>query len=435
MNPLSLFLILTILSIQLLSSDATKKIETKIIKKKKQLEAKKSQKSKTKIKIKLLAKEIKEQSLSLNLLEKEIIDVNSDIEANMDKLKSSKLELETLERDTKLTIKEKSNNEEQIINTIIDEFISSLALELASKESLDKLIDSHIYNILSLNSKEEIIKLDSKQIVLAQKSKQNKQKILALKKYIKIAQYKKNRLKKLLKEQNLALANLEKKHNTYQKELKKIANKQESLKNLLANLNILKKEEIKKEKIRKAKKRKELQEKRKKQKLAALEKKEKTGIIKKKADTVAKDVDIDIRMLGSSVKGVKITKYTGRKTIAPLKSYKIVKEFGKYFDPVYKIKLFNESILLKSKKPNAKVYNILNGKIVYAKKNSGMLENVVIVKHSNNLHTIYSHLDRISPTLRVGKWIQKGYVVGRVNDTLNFQATKNNYHINPRDLF
>lgn len=64
-----------------------------------------------------------------------------------------------------------------------------------------------------------------------------------------------------------------------------------------------------------------------------------------------------------------------------------------------------------------------------------MLENVVIIAHQNGLHTIYSHLDQISPSLKVGRWIKKGYVVGRVNDTLTFQATKNEMHVNPKDLF
>ena len=140
-------------------------------------------------------------------------------------------------------------------------------------------------------------------------------------------------------------------------------------------------------------------------------------------------------MLGSSTKGVKISKYRGRKTIAPLKNFTVVQKFGKYFDPVYKIKLFHESVVLKTKNKKSKVYSVLNGKVVYAKQNSGMLENVVIIQHQNGLHTIYSHLDQISPTLRVGKWIKKGYVVGRVDNMLTFQATKNNAHINPQDLF
>ena len=89
---------------------------------------------------------------------------------------------------------------------------------------------------------------------------------------------------------------------------------------------------------------------------------------------------------------------------------------------------------MKPKRPNSKVYNILSGKIVYVKQNQGILSNVVIVQHSNNLSTIYSNLDRIAPTLRVGKWIKKGFVVGRVSDTLMFQATKNGKFINPKEL-
>lgn len=140
-------------------------------------------------------------------------------------------------------------------------------------------------------------------------------------------------------------------------------------------------------------------------------------------------------MIGSSTSGIKISRYKGRRTISPLDSFDVIKKFGTYYDPVYKIELFNESVVLKSKKPQAKVKAIFNGKIVYAKKDAGMLENVVIIAHQNGLHTVYSHLDKISPSLKVGRWIKKGYVVGRVNDTLTFQATKNEMHINPKDLF
>ena len=68
-------------------------------------------------------------------------------------------------------------------------------------------------------------------------------------------------------------------------------------------------------------------------------------------------------------------------------------------------------------------------------KNAGMLDNVVIIQHENGIHTIYSHLDDIAPTLVVGKWVQKGSVVGRVNETLSFQVTKDSAHIDPKDLF
>ncbi len=48
---------------------------------------------------------------------------------------------------------------------------------------------------------------------------------------------------------------------------------------------------------------------------------------------------------------------------------------------------------------------------------------------------LYSHLDDIAPTLVVGKWVQKGSVVGRVDENLTFQVTKDSSHIDPKDLF
>ena len=149
----------------------------------------------------------------------------------------------------------------------------------------------------------------------------------------------------------------------------------------------------------------------------------------------AKNLNLDVKKIGSSTDGVTITKYKGEKTIAPLKSFKIAKNFGTYYDPIYKIKLFNESIVLRSTEPQAKVVSVLSGKVVYAKKNAGMLDNVVIIQHEGGIHTIYSHLDDIAPTLVVGKWVQKGSVVGRVNENLSFQVTKDSAHIDPKDLF
>lgn len=64
-----------------------------------------------------------------------------------------------------------------------------------------------------------------------------------------------------------------------------------------------------------------------------------------------------------------------------------------------------------------------------------MLDNVVIVQHSNGLHTVYSHLDDIAPNIVVGKWIQKGSVVGRVSSNLTFQVTKDSAYIDPKELF
>jgi len=439
---IKIFLTITFLSSLLFSSSSS--IEKKIVSNKKSLSKSKSKKELANLRIRLLANQITKQSNELDKLEKSIKRVNSDINEHKEILAHSRQILNNLSKTSEQLLKEKQVNEEEIVTTIIDEFSSSIALSLASEKSLDEMVDSEIYKVLSINSKEEIIRINSNYSLINLNKKNNEQAIEKTKKYIKAREKKKRILNSLKSKQTKTIKSLEGKHATYQKELKRAINKQQNLAKLLGRLNILKKEELSREKRARAKEKKRLlalkrkAEVRARKKAKSKKRKTVTKTAKKKVTATqkyTKNVDIDVRVLGSSTKGVKISKYRGKKTIAPLKSYKIIKKFGKYYDPVYKIKLFNESVVLKTNKTKAKVFSVLNGKVVYAKKNSGMLENVVIIQHKGGLHTIYSHLDRISPTLKVGKWIKKGYVVGRVNNTLTFQATKNSTHINPKDLF
>lgn len=436
---IKLILTLTFFTTLLFSSSDT--IQKKIISNKKILNKNKTKKELASLRIRLLANQISKQSNDLEKLEKKITIINKDIEEHKEILEQSKQRFSNLSKTSGELIKEKNQSEKQIVDTIIDEFSASIALKLASEKSLEELIDSEIYKVLSENSKDEILRIDNNYIIINKNKKTNEQTIKKTKEYITKREKKKRLLNNLKKKQTKAIKSLENKHATYQKELKKAIRKQQNLATLLGKLNILKKEELTKERRRRAKEKKRLlalkKKKEDKRRRDAKKKRSRKKVVTKKTATqkYTKNVDIDVRVLGSSTKGVKIRKYRGAKTIAPLKSYKVIKKFGKYFDPVYKIKLFNESVVLKSNKSRAKVYSILNGKVVYAKKNSGMLENVVIIQHKGGLHTIYSHLDRISPTLKVGKWIKKGYVVGRVDNTLTFQATKNSAHINPKDLF
>ncbi len=438
---LTLFLIFSFLDA------STKSIDKKIQSNKKILQKNESDKKKKNLQVRILAKQITNQNNELTKLEKDIKNVNDDIKDHKKQLKLAQNILSNLFKSSKTLIKEKKENEKQIVKVIINDFASSIALKLASESDLNELIDSEIYTILSQSSKDEILKLNNNYEVLTQTRKKNENKIKKISNYIEKRKKKKKILGLLKNKYYKSLVSLEKKHKDYQNELKSTIKKQDSLKQLLGKLNILKKEEIEKQRIARIKKAKKLAR---AKKLAALKKKKSKKSKSKKNkskksddysvndyrnDKYAKTIDLDVRMLGSSTSGIKISRYRGKKTIAPLDSFKVVKKFGKYFDPVYKIELFNESIVLKTRKSQAKVKSIFNGKIVYAKKDAGMLENVVIIQHKNGLHTIYSHLDKISPSLKVGRWIKKGYVVGRVNNTLTFQATKNEAHINPKDLF
>ena len=433
-----LFILVLIFSTTSFSS--TKAIDSKIKSNKNSLNKNLSKKKETSLKVKSLANKINEQNKNIIKLEQNIKKVNSDINEHEKLLEESQAKLEQLRKKSSNLIKEKKGNEVQIVDTIIEDFSTSIALKLASKNTLGELIDSEIYTILSENSKDQILKLDNNYDLLTNNTKENQKKIKTISSYIEERKKTKKTLSTLKNKHSKSLTSLEDQHKSYQQELKKVAQQQESLKKLLSNLNILKEEELRKERIRAAKLKRLLAQK--KKKAESNRKKSNSSkdedIIQTAEDrnqTYAKNLNLDVKKIGSSTSGVKVVRYRGAKTIAPLKSFNVVKKFGSYYDPIYKIKLFNESIVLKTKRPKAKVVSVLNGKVVYAKKNSGMLENVVIIQHENGLHTIYSHLDEIAPTLKVGKWIKKGYVVGRVDNNLTFQATKNSSHINPKDLF
>ena len=391
-------------------------IDKKIAQNQKSLDSSKKNKDNTTVKIKEIADKIEASNTNLSKLEEDIIKINEDIEQHQKLLESSQSKLNDLQAKSSDLIKEKNSSEEEIINTIVEQFSTSLALQLASKESLQELIDNEMFNLLSTNAKQKVLKLNENYNRLTENTKANQQEINKLNSYIKDRLKTKENYKALQIKHTKSLENLEKEHKLYQAELKKVIEQQESLSKILSDLKIVKQQELKKAQEEK-------------------EDNQQAQTTNVRNQKYAKDLNLDVKKVGSSTDGVQIVKYKGAKTIAPLKSFKIVKNFGTYYDPVYKIKLFNESIVLQSNEKDSKVVAVLNGKIVYAKKNAGMLENVVIIQHEGGIHTVYSHLDDIAPTLVVGKWVQKGSVVGRVNENLTFQVTKDSSHIDPRDLF
>ncbi len=218
--------------------------------------------------------------------------------------------------------------------------------------------------------------------------------------------------KKLIKIQNKnkkALKKLQVSERTYKKSLKKLIKKQDALKNTLVKLKIIKVDKIKKAK--------------------------EDAVRKKAFSSKIDDRNLPtVKKHGSSYQAVKTKKYRGKKTITPIYPYTITKKYGTYTDPIYGIKIFNESISMKPKNKNTKVKTVFNGKVIYADK-TAVLNNIVIVEHKNGLHTIYANLSQISPNIKKGKRIKKGYTIGRVNEELIFEVTQKTYHINPIRLF
>jgi murein DD-endopeptidase MepM/ murein hydrolase activator NlpD len=237
---------------------------------------------------------------------------------------------------------------------------------------------------------------------------QNSQ-IKNIKKEIEDLKKKKSKLSSLKKSKEKSIKKLAIQKKEYKNRLYKIEKERDSLRATLNKLKILKEKESEAER---------------KKRLADLKE-------------ATKDININdkmtVRQIGSSYQRSRIKKYRGAKTIAPLDSFIVKRKFGSYVDPIYKIKIFNEAVILQSKQKNAKVKNVLDGKVVYAK-NTAVLDNVVIVENSRGIHTIYAHLNKIAPTIKVGKKIRKGYVIGRVDEELSFEVTQKSYHINPLEL-
>lgn len=301
--------------------------------------------------------------------------------------------------------------EEQLVYVIAKTISLSMILNENNSESEDSLIEVEVLQVMLDKSKE-------KADILSKEFVNNSQEIDILSKnttYLEqeISSIDQKR-KQLLATQTANIKALEKltaAKESYKNELKALLGRQNALKDTLAQLNIIKIDQIKKAK-----------------------EEEERKIAFEKQKILPDEKLPKVKKHGSSYQAVQTKKYTGKKTIAPLDSYTVTKEYGTYTDPIYGIKIFNESISLKPKEADAKVKTVFNGKVIYADK-TAVLDNIVIVEHSNGLHTIYANLSQISPDIKKGLKVKKGYTIGRVTDELVFEVTQKSYHIDPIQLF
>jgi murein DD-endopeptidase MepM/ murein hydrolase activator NlpD len=405
-----------------------------------------------------IAKDIKMTEKEIVYLDKKLASLAKDQNETEAAYVRLKQELSTSEKEFKQTAAELEKKRKQFIALLSDRFSVLFAMQKAHEPTRQSIIDREVYKAYKAQNTKMLARL-KKEIALLKKKKEDKQ-------------YQRNRTKNQLariikrrdsytqkkKQKQQLLKRLAADEEKYTAKLQKIVDRQNALRATLAKLNILRKQEVEearkraaarkaallreqerkrklrlakakvREKARKAKealKRAKTEEARKKAKLAAKEAAEESKKIAKESQKV--------RNINSSYKKEAVYKYRGGKTISPIAGAKLIKKFGTYVDPIYKIKIFNESVTLQAPKSDAKVMNVLNGKVVFAGKSS-MLGKVVVVAHSGKMHTVYAGLSKIAPTVRVGKKIRRGYVIGKVRSKLLFQATKNSKHINPLKL-
>ena len=205
------FLLFLSANIFLFSSNIDKKIQ----KNKQILDTSAKKEQSTSLKIKDLAERIESQNTNIINLEKDIKQINTDIDEHQKLLEDAKNKLNDLKSKSSELIKEKTSNEEQIVNTIIEEFSISIALKLASENSLQELIDSEIYTLLSQHSKDKVSKLNNNYNTLSSNTKTNQKDIDKISSYIDNRQKTKEKLTNLKKKHSSSLVNLEEQHKSY----------------------------------------------------------------------------------------------------------------------------------------------------------------------------------------------------------------------------
>lgn len=405
-----------------------------------------------------IAKDIQAAEKDIAYLEKKIEELGRDQNKTEEEYKALKQELKKSKEDFENTNRQLKRKHKAFISLLSEQFSVIFAMEQAHEPTRKSIIAQEVYKAYKKHNAKVLASLRS-EIITLKKRKEDK---------LYLHNKTKNRIKRIIKkresyaQKKLAkkklLEKLAKDEEKYNAILEKIVDKQNSLRATLAKLNILHKQEVeearKQAEARKKAIRLERERKKRLRKAKALARakarkakealrKAKTKEARKKARLAAKEAEKErkrvykesekVRNINSSYHKSKVYAYRGGKTISPIPGARLIKKFGTYVDPIYKIKIFNESITLKAPSSNAKVKNVLNGKVVFAG-NSSMLGKVVVVAHSGKIHTVYAGLSKIAPTIRVGSKIRKGYVVGKVASKLMFQATKNSKHINPLKL-
>jgi len=377
-------------------------LDNSIKKNRKILKVKKYKATRIKDKLEDIALSIDKKKREIISIEKNIKQINDFLSKQKDIYNIKLKELQELQQDIISLNKTKTKTQKKIIDIISKELSLSIVQRQDEIDSIDRIINEESIKTFSHILQNKFDSIKERYIVANKKIDDISAKIKELKKYINSMQKKKKLLSSMKAKRIKSIKYLKYQKIAYDKKLNKIFNEQNAIKQTLNRLNILK--------------------------LQA--KKRKISYRKVKAINVNNQ---KVRKVGNSYQKTKTIRYKGAKTIAPLKSFYVKRNFGEYFDPIYKIKIFNESVTLKSRIKNAKVKNILNGKVVFAK-STPMLDNVVIVENANGIHTIYAHLSKIAPTIKKGIKIRKGYIIGRINNELIFEVTQRNAHINPLSL-
>ncbi len=416
-----------LLTLTLLFSANPKDIHAKIKQNKTTLEDKKRQEERINAKLQELGNAINQQEKEGKELEKVIQKSEKSIEENKKEYITKQALIKNLLHNQDSLFQTRKKIEAEIIELLLKDISFVILLNDFQPESIQDLVTEESFKALSNATKNHLKELSTRQSHTITLLKDLQNEISVHKEFIDKENKKREQLKELQNKQIELIANYQKEVKKYNDELQKIVKEREAIAGILAELNIIKSQEEKKEEKKSAQ-----QTAKETPKQTTKEPSTPPLQTQEPKPTQTARADFDVRQVANSYHDISTTKYKGAKTIAPLEHFAVEKRFGPYFDPVYKMKVFNESVIL-TPKGDDKVRSVLDGKVVFAK-DTPILKRVVIIEHKDNMHTIYAQLDKIAPTIKPGRAVKKGYTIGRVDNALKFEVTLKDKHIDPLEL-
>ena len=408
------FLILTFLN-----ASSPKELFSKIKESKNSLSTTNKEKVITNRQLQNIADKIKKKELEIAVYDKKLKELDKFIKEEQNRYKESVAEIQGIENMVKELDKDIEARKKEFARKLSKQLGTVVAKNRSGQKDEKSVVLKEVYSRYKDYSQQELLKL-SKNIeqkkVLRDNLLKRKEEIS---KKIEGVKLKKRIYKKEKAQKQKLLAKLSRDEKKYSNKLKEIFKKQTIIRLTLAKLNILKEDAAQEAKKRELELRKRIKH------LKNIK------FADRKSESI-KNLN-GVKQYGSSYLASNIYKYRGAKTIAPLKKPKVLKRFGTFIDPIYKIKSHSDSLTLISGLGDKRVYNVLNGEVVFKGKNA-MLGKLIIIKHNNGLYTVYADLDKFSPFIKKGSKVKKGIVIGKVKRKLIFQATKNGALINPARL-
>ncbi|GAA7473148.1 peptidoglycan DD-metalloendopeptidase family protein [Helicobacter pylori] len=396
MHKLGVFLLATLLSANTQKvSDIAKDIQHKETLLKKTHE----EKNQLNNRLSSLGEAIRSKELQKAEMERQMIALKKSLEKNRNESLAQEKVLTNYRKSLDHLQKQRSFLQKRVFDTLLQDFLFSQALNGQNLASSNDVVLQVAFENLHQSTLSKMSQLSQEEKDLNAQALKVKSSIQKISSVIDEQKTREATLKSLQTEQNKLILSMQKDYAIYNQRLTLLEKERQNLNALLKRLNIIKQNRENEEKVS----------------------------LKKSSQA------LEVKQVASSYQNINTTSYNGPKTIAPLNDYEVVQKFGPYIDPVYNLKIFSESVTLVSKTPNALVRNVLDGKIVFAKE-INMLKKVVIIEHKNGIRTIYSQLDKIAPTIKSGMRIQKGYVLGRIDQRLGFEVTMKEKHINPLEL-